>query len=247
MTETIQINWLLLLSPFLWVLGISVIVALLGLMEFLGTKKEIKRLDFLKKPLARTSFVIGMGLIILGLLLDYARLPSKKLILVKLLEQNSISMKNISVDPIHFAPQELKMDSHNKSHVLNNQKMIDNTMVLFWDGYIETPFIQFKKGDYIFKFLARGSKAEQEFSKIKVEFELPDNNNYLKTTVTKYIECTGKMQPYQLNFKTNVDTIGRIRISYFNDIYIPETNKGRDVWMKYLNIRLRRPCRGPNF
>jgi hypothetical protein len=114
--------------------------------------------------------------------------------------------------------------------------MKDNTMVLFWDGFIHTPFIRFKKGDYKLEFEAKGSRAKDECAKIKVEFAVPDENNYLITRTVKYIELTGVMKRYRIDFKTGTDTPGKIRITYFNDLYVPEVKEGRDVWLKNLTI-----------
>ena len=237
MTETIQINWLLLVAPFLWILGVAVFVALAGLMYFSRVSTALKYRDFIKKPLTRIGCLVGAGLIISGFLLNYAKLPSHQLIGVKIDKQKLPRIKNISTEaPIRFSPKQLKMNPQNKNHILNNEKMKDNTMVLLWDGYIQTPFIEFKKGYYAVEFQARGSGAEGEFSKLKIEFEIPDNNNYLCTTASTYIELTGDMKTYRMDFQAAANTMGRIRITYFNDIYIPETKEGRDVWIREVKI-----------
>jgi hypothetical protein len=241
MTETIQINWLLLLAPFLWILGIAVFVALAGTMHFSRVSTALKYRDFIKKPFTRMGCLIGAGLIIGGFLLDYAKIPSRQLIVVKIDKQKLPRLRSMPTEaPILFSPGELKMNPQNKSHILNNEKMKDNTMVLLWDGFIQTPFIEFKKGDYVIEFQARGSRAEEEFSKLKIEFEIPDKNNYMCTTTSTYIELTGKMETYRMDFQTTDDTIGRIRIAYFNDIYIPGTGEGRDVWLREIMITAHR-------
>lgn len=239
MTETIQINWLLLAAPFFWILGIAVFVALAGLMYYSRVAAALKYRDFIKKPFARIGCLVGAGLIISGFLLNYAKIPSRQLIVVKIDKQKLPPLRTISTGtPILFSPKELKMNPQNKSHILNNEKMKDNTMALLWDGYIQTPFIEFKKGDYVMEFQAKGSRAEEEFSMLKIEFEIPDKNNYLCTTASTYIELTGKMETYRMDFQTTANTIGRIRITYFNDVYIPETGEGRDVWIKDLDIKM---------
>jgi hypothetical protein len=239
MTETIQINWLLLAAPFLWILGIAVFVALAGVMHFSRVTTALKYRDFIKKPFTRIGCLVGASLIICGFLLNYAKIPSRQLIVVKLDKQKLPPFKSISFEaPILFSPKQLKMNPQNKNHILNNEKMKDNTMVLLWDGYMQTPFIEFKKGDYVIEFQAKGSGAEEEFSKLKIEFEIPGKNNYLYTTASTYVELTGKMEIYRMDFQTTANTIGRIRITYFNDIYIPGTGEGRDVWIKDLNIKL---------
>ncbi len=238
MTEIIKINWLLLVAPFLWISGVAVLIAQLGHMEFLCTSKKRKRREFLKKPSFKTSMWVSTGLIASGLLLYAAKIPSNKLIVVKIDRQNAIPLRTVLNDPIRFSPQELKMDSHNRGHIINNEKMTEETMVLFWDGYIESPFLQFKKGLYTLEFQAKGSKAEEEFSQLKVEFEIPDKNDYMCTSSGTYIELTGKMKTYRFHFQTGNDTIGRIRIGYFNDLYVPNTKEGRDVWIKELTISI---------
>jgi hypothetical protein len=237
MAETIQINWLLLVAPFLWILGIAVLVALAGVMHFSRVSTALKYRDFIKKPFPRIGFLVGAGLIVSGFLLNYPKIPSHQLIVVKIDKQKLPPSRSISTEaPILFSPKKLKMNPKNKSHILNNEKMKNNTMILLWDGYIQTPFIEFKKGNYVIEFQAKGSRAEEEFSKVKIEFEIPGKNNYLCTTAGTYIELTGKMETYRMDFQTTANTIGRIRITYFNDIYIPETGEGRDVWIKEVKI-----------
>jgi hypothetical protein len=46
------------------------------------------------------------------------------------------------------------------------------------------------------------------------------------------------MEIYHMDFRTLTNTIGRIRITYFNDIYIPGTGEGRDVWIKNPEIKM---------
>jgi hypothetical protein len=236
--ELIQINWLLLVAPFLWILGVAVFVALAGLMYYSRVEAALKCRDFIKQPFTRLGLLVGAGLIISGFLLNYAKLPSPQLIVVKIDKQKLAPIVSISTDAsLLFSPKQLKMNPQNKSHILNNEKMKDNTMALLWDGYIQTPFIEFKKGDYAIEFQAKGSGANEEFARLKIEFEIPDANNYLRTRASTYIELTGKMETYRMNFHTTTQTIGRIRITYFNDIYIPETGEGRDVWIKDLEIK----------
>jgi hypothetical protein len=238
MTEIIQINWLMLVAPFLWILGLAVFVALASLMHFSRVSAALKYRDFIKKPFTRIGCLIGAGLIISGFLLNYAKIPSHQLIAVKIDKQKLPPLRSITPgDLILFSPKELIMNSQNKNHILNNEKMKANTMVLLWDGFIQTPFIEFKQGNYAIEFQAKGSGAEEEFSKVKIEFEIPGKNNYLCTTASTYIELTGKLETYRMDFQTTANTIGRIRITYFNDIYIPETGEGRDVWIREIMIR----------
>jgi hypothetical protein len=238
MKEIVNINWLLLAAPSLCVLGIALVISMLGLMEYSSVSCNLNRRDFIKKKLFKTGVRISAGLIITGIILFQFKIPSDKLIVVQISKvKPDASIQWLPTgNVLHFAPAELTIDAHNKSHILNNEGMIDNTISLFWDGFIQTPFIRFEKGDYTVEFLAKGTKAEDEFSKIKVEFETPGKDNDLATQSIIYFELTKTMNPYRMNFKTGVETIGRIRLTYFNDIFIPKTGKGRDVWVKEFTI-----------
>ena len=238
MKEIVNINRLLLAAPLLCALGIALFISMLGLMEYSRTSYNLKRSDFIKKRLFKTGVWISAGLIITGIILFQFRIPSDKLIVVKInqIKPNAWVQWPPTANSFHFTPAELTIDAHNKSHIQNNEGMIDNTISLFWDGFIQTPFIRFGKGEYTVEFLAKGTRAEDEFSKIKVEFEIPDKNNLLVTRSIIYFELTKTMKPYRMNFKVEAESIGRIRITYFNDVFIPKTGKGRDVWIKEFTI-----------
>jgi hypothetical protein len=236
MIETIHINWLLLAAPFLLLLGAGMLLALVGVMEFLNASRGVRRGDFLQRSVCKSVVIISLALVVIGVGLYQFRLPAGQLILVEIKEpETGARWEEINGSRL-FLPHQLKMDGHNKSHVLNNKGMKDNTMAMFWDGYIRTPFLRFKKGGYAVEFLAKGSRAEGEYSRLKVEFESPGEHNYLVVRDAKYIELSSKMAGYRMDFNIPADTIGRVRITYFNDIYIPETKKGRDVWLKNLKI-----------
>jgi hypothetical protein len=223
-TETVYINWLLLLAHFLWMLGAAVIVALVSVKVFQG----------LKKSMAKVGVWLGVGLVLIGLVLLLFKIPSPDLVVVKL-ECSSAQPANME-DTQVFLPQGLKMDPANKSHPINGKEMKDNTMVLLWDGYIRTPFFRFAEGGYAVGFNARGTRAKGAFAKIKVEFESPDENGYLVVRKRLYIELSGKMKPYRMAFNIVKETVGRVQITYFNDVHIEGTYKGRDVFIKDVAI-----------
>ncbi|MGE5340245.1 MAG: hypothetical protein ACM3SY_02080 [Candidatus Omnitrophota bacterium] len=224
MIETVEINWLLLIGPFLVVMGIAFLIATVSLTGFIR-RKSIK-----------TGILLSIGFIILGMGLFAFRIPSNQLIVVKVSLKKSPLTWPENEHSIPFSNQKLKIDPHNKSHAFNQEGRDDRPIALFWDGLIQTPFIHFKKGNYTVQFMAKGSKAENEYSKIKIETEIPDRNNYLSTPSVTYLTLTSKMEPVTAHFRMNTDAIGRIRITYFNDLYIPETHEGRDVWVKNVTI-----------
>jgi hypothetical protein len=216
MIESVSINWMLLVSHFLWILGAAVLVVLVAVKRF-----------------TKNALWISGSLIVVGVLLTFFTLSAGQLVLVKL--------ENVSAAEIEggrlLLPSELKLDPGNGSHPVNNEKMQDNTKVLFWDGFARTPYFRFSAGDYRVGFNARGTKAKDVFAKIKVEFESPDAQGYLVSRKRLYIELTNKMKAYGLTFRVDSDTIGRVRISYYNDLHIEGTFKGRDVFIKDVGFK----------
>lgn len=241
MNETVTINWLLLLAPLCWVLGLAVIIFLFGLMEYRQAALKLKRVDFIASPFFRRGTLTAVILIITGLLLGFLKLPAENVIAVKTTPlENGNARFPVLEESLRFTPRQLKMDNHNKSHILNNEEMKDNKMVLFWDGYVQTPFVRFLPGNYRLTVMAQGSPANGEYSRLKVVFEIPGKTGYLETITVKYIELTARMQPYGMDFTATEETPGRIRVSFFNDLQIPGSRKGRDVWLKDMAIEKRK-------
>ncbi len=243
MKELVKINWIMLAAPFLWAFGISIALSLGAIMEYLRIKEGLNRKEFIKKPLHKNCFLLSAGLILLGIVLFPFKIPHDKLIVVQLENRNPNIInkwEGRKLEPpeksIRFTPDDMKMDAHNKSHILNNEKRKEDTMVLFWDGYIQSPFVKFNPGLYGLTFEAKGSKAEDEYSMIKVEFESPDEKGYLISHAVQYIELSRKFKQYRVKFDTVSEMLGRIRITYFNDVYIPGKKKGRDVWINNISI-----------
>lgn len=220
MTETVSINWLLMLSHFLWIFGVAVVIAMAAL-----------------RRLSKPSLWLGGGLIAAGILLTFFILPSGRLIVEKV-EHADAGSQLPSIENLRFVPpSELKLDPLNAAHSINKKKMQNNTLVLFWDGFIKSPYFRFPAGKYKWQFNARGTKVKDTFSKLKVEFESPDSQGYLLTGAHKYLELSGKMKNYDLIFSLSKDTIGRVRITFYNDLHLEGTLKGRDVFIKDVSIQ----------
>lgn len=240
MIETVKINWLLLLSPLLWALGIAAAFTLLAMWFFEKRTSGTGFRVFFTSLQVKNWLKVSTALVITGLLLGFFKLPSSRLIAVKVDNPGNKEFKPVTLQGVHFLPSHLEINAKNKNHVLNNEKMRDNTMVLLWDGYIRSPFLRYPLGDYSFEFEAKGSRAKGEFSALKIELEAPDQNGFLSNRYIWYTALTAKMKTYRLPFPirdTGVIT-ARIRLTYFNDLYVPETKQGRDVWIK--NIRILR-------
>lgn len=239
MKETVTINWLLLLAPFCKVLGISVLIFLAGLMEYRRAAFQQERIDNIAAPLFKRGAVTAGFLVVTGFLLGFLKPPSDNVIAVKTAVKENPPIPLVT-GTLEFTPHRLKMDGHNNSHFLNNEKREDNIMVLFWDGYVQTPYMRFRQGNYRVTFRAKGSRADGVFSKLKVVFEAPGNGGYLETVTFMYIELTPRMEPYSMDFTAPAETPGRIRVSFFNDLQIPGSRKGRDVWLKDMAVEKRK-------
>lgn len=236
--ETIYINWLLLVAPFLSLVGVALMLALVALgFYFVPVFSHWpERLAFFKKTWVKRLWLVGLILMVAGPVIYTFKLDSPDLIVVKV-AQPAPDATFLPVFSGHtFATQELRIDPQNGAHKVNKKSMEPGPMVLYWDGYVRTPYLSLPEGSYIVTFLAAGSQAQDAFSKIKVEFQSPDKNNYLVTRKRLYFELTPKASLYHMLFHTTEDTIGRISITFFNDVYIPETKQGRDVWLDEISV-----------
>ncbi len=229
--ELIRINWLLILGTGLWVLGGTGLLTL-GALYFFKEKKE----DVMT-PLWRKLLITASALIACGVIVSFFKVPHDQLILTAIDVPEGYTAKwQMADQQLKLFADDLQMDGMNKSHEYNRKKPKDRNMGMLWDGYIRTPFIQFKRGTYRFEFDALGTQVYGEFAKIKVELEKPDEDNLLFTPKKKYIELRNVIQTHGLEFTLETDTLARVRIVYFNDFHIHGTNKGRDVLLK--NVRL---------
>jgi hypothetical protein len=222
MIETVQINWLLLASHFAWILGTAILLVLVVL-------------AFHKHRFPAKLIVISASILIIGgIIFQLLFIPSPNLVMVKVVPKDPGTpfLPRISENLHCFNPNDLKMDPMNRSHPINGKERKDNLLTLFWDGHVSTSFITFPKGRYRATFQARGSDANHEFAKIKIEFESPDTHNIMVTRNRSYIELTQLMKHYNLEFICPGETVGRIRISYFNDFQVAGSHKGRDAWIK---------------
>lgn len=241
MNETVYINWLLLISHFLWILGAAVMLASISIAIFVTHRQSSGKAgtfkEYIKNPTFQWAVWCSALLLLLGVVLFQFKLPSQNLVAVKVTPiANGKALMVMDDIPISLAPGALNIDTQNKSHPLNNKKMKNDTISLFWDGFVSTPFMHYTKGVYRFDFNARGTKADNEFAKIKVEFEASDRFNYLKTRKKVYITLNNNMNRYSVSFPITQNTIGRVRITYFNDVQMADSLKGRDVWLQGISI-----------
>ncbi|MCP4156068.1 MAG: hypothetical protein GY757_50580, partial [bacterium] len=121
----------------------------------------------------------------------------------------------------------------------NTTEIIAQTAALFFEGDIKTPLVKFKGGHYTLNFTARGSKAWDEYSILRVDYRELDENNYLLLKKSAYVNLTATMEHYQIPFQTTNTTqsaIGRLEISFVNDDLEPGGKKDRNAWVKEIKI-----------
>ena len=185
---------------------------------------------------SKRLFLICVILIVTGVLLNLFKMPSENLLVTKL--SNVDETKCIKMgEELAFSHKDLNLNRLNRKHKRNRTDIRDNTVVLFYDGYIKTPFIKFEEGYYVINFDARGSKAWEEFSILKIEFERLDPNHYLIAKKSKYIQLTRKVKPWSMEFWVEAPIIGRVKVSFVNDDLEPGGKRDRNAWVKNIKIR----------
>ncbi len=220
MHEIVKINWMPLVSFFLWVTGFAVILSALVVMK----KRKLK-----------TAIIISIVLIIAGGVLYLFKMPSHKLLVPGVSAVDKEKCMPVG-NGLAFAVEDLGLDALNRGHKRNTTAIKDNTAALFYGGYIKTPFITFPGGDYVVVFHARGSRAKEEYAILKVEFEQLDNTNYLITEESRYIPLSNLMQRWVTGFHVNRPGIGRLKISFVNDDLEPGGKRDRNAWIKDIKI-----------
>ncbi len=236
--ETIHINWLLLFSHLLWIMGLAIFLALVGLLFYLFPARtdRQKRVAFIKLPVVKMAWIIGFVFVLASPILYSFKLASPDLVVVQVKPRHPGATFPMLHTSQTFTTRELRFDPQNGKHLLNKKNMETGPMFLFWDGYIHTPFLKFAPGNYMVTFQAAGTWSQDSFAKIKVEFQCPDANNYLVTKKRIYIELTEKPKIYRIPFNTKADTIGRVSITFFNDVFLADIRQGRDVWVDEISI-----------
>ncbi|MCP5106856.1 MAG: hypothetical protein GY950_25960, partial [bacterium] len=168
MTEIIKINWILMAANGCWILGAAVIAARLSIMEFTRRSGKIEKFP-------RKLLLLSAGLIVLGAVLINFKIPTFKLLVPKITHLDETRLRSCDRD-IVFPLNDLKMDIMNGRHKRNTTGIIDNSLALFFDGYIQAPMMKFGAGDYTVSFSAWGTKAMDEYAALKIEFERLENN-----------------------------------------------------------------------
>jgi hypothetical protein len=224
MTEIVKINWVLMAGHACWVLGTAIILTLLTVMEFSRSNRKV--------PVK--MFVVSVGLIVLGVLLLNFRIPTSKLLVSRVTGLNEGTLVSCDVS-VSFPVNDIRMDELNGRHERNTTAILDNTLALFYDGFMVTPLVKFKPGEYAAEFSARGTKALDEYAAVKVEFERLEGE-YLISRVQRFIVLTPDMRKWEMRFPVKEQSIGRIKISFVNDDLEAGGKRDRNVWVKDIGI-----------
>lgn len=224
MIEIVKINWVLMAGHACWVLGAAVILTLLAIMEFSHSPRKV--------PVK--MFGVSVGLIVLGVLLLNFKIPTSKLLVSRVTGLNEATLKACDTS-VSFAVSDIKMDELNGRHERNTTAILDSTLALFYDGFMVTPLLKFKQGEYVVEFKARGTKALDEYAAVKVEFEKLEGQ-YLIVKTRSFIVLTSSMEKREMKFSVTEPGIGRIKISFVNDDLEAGGKKDRNVWIKDIGI-----------
>ena len=224
MIEIVKINWVLMAAHAFWIVGASIILALLTTMQFSRSSHKV--------PIK--LFGLSVGMIVLGILLLSFKIPTSKLLVSRITGLNEAALGTCD-SPVSFPVNAIKMDELNGRHERNTTAILDNTLALFYDGFLYTPLLTFKPGEYVVGFNARGTKALDEYATIKVEFEKLEGQ-YLIPRFQQFMVMTSDMKKYEMKFPVKEQSIGRIRISFVNDDLETGGKKDRNVWIKDINI-----------
>lgn len=236
--EYYTINWWLLLSNFIWILGAAIIIAAFSYIEFLIWKQKIKTIKFFTRRSFKKYLFLSLVLPVVGLILssfNFSKNPSpSKFIFI---DYNICDLGEIEK---YYIGESLNISVYEM--IMSRKYPVRNNKISMpWNGYIGTPFIKFASGHYAVEFEAYGSEAHHEFSKIYVFFLVMKNKKLVLNKIMKTIELKEKKK-YRLKFEVDENKIGKIRIQFFNDDG-DEKGGDRNVWIGALKII---KIKGPN-
>ncbi|HLP57538.1 MAG TPA: hypothetical protein VK186_01855 [Candidatus Deferrimicrobium sp.] len=224
MIEIVKINWILIVAHAGWLLGAAIILTLLAIMEFSRSPRQI--------PVK--MFGVSFGLIVFGFLLLNFKIPTSKLLVSRITGLNEAGL-SACVNSLSFPVSDIKMDELNGRHERNSTDIVDNTLALFYDGFMVTPLVKFNPGEYMVEFKARGTKALDEYATVKVEFEKLEGQ-YLIVKTHRFIILSKAMEKHGMKFPVENDGIGRIKITFVNDDLESGGKKDRNVWLKDISL-----------
>ncbi len=237
--EFVVVDWRLISANFLWILGAAIILITLSYHEFLASQKKIKFWNILMASSFKKYSILGLTLIALGLFfspISSGGQTSSKFFFIDYNVFDSEKIKPVEFsESINFTNNEMEMNTKNPAGD-NLQYPIENGLIVMpWNGYVGTPFIKLHKGNYIIEFEARGSRADNEFAKIFVFLVALKKRMLAMQKLFETKELSETMKTYSLKFEVEKETVGKIRIQFFNDGG-DERAGDRNVWISGMKI-----------
>ncbi len=111
-----------------------------------------------------------------------------------------------------------------------------NPLGMFWSGSVTTPMYALEKENYILEVNAKGSKAFDEYAKLKLQVFLlgKDKRTLLvENTITTNIKYTDYKLPFTLNKDSNISFV----VSFINDKTRKAPKEDRNVYLKSIFIK----------
>ena len=237
MNEIIQVNWLLLLCYFFWLLGIAVIIVYISRAVFLKHSRGSRRKIFDIKS-DQMWFVASFVLIFIGFLSYAFKIPLNRFIAVRVIMSENVQPLDFD-ESMNFTLDMVDIDGGNKK-ILKRIGSKTRTLALYQNGNVTLPYLRMKKGKYLFKFNAKGTAVENlslnrmEFSKIKIKCETINIRNYLDLQLIQDIELSSEYKKYQMIVQIRQEEYVRFQISFINDAVV---NGGdRNVWIRGISL-----------
>lgn len=225
MNEIIEINRFLLISGLFWITGFALLIVIFSQTVFYRDRRY----------LSMKILLTGIVLIAAGTVLNFFRIPTSKLLVTRAVELKVEHVPVFEKDKA-FSLKEISIDPLNKSHKRNSTHIVDNTVALFYDGYIKLPLLKFKPGEYCLEFTARGTDAMDEYAILEVSFESLNSNRYLIPRRLEYVTLNRMERTYTVFFTIERETVGRLRISFVNDDLDDTGKRDRNAWVKNISL-----------
>jgi hypothetical protein len=111
-----------------------------------------------------------------------------------------------------------------------------NPLGMYWSGYVQTPVYILKADGYNLIINAKGSKAFDEFAKLKIQVFSVINKKSIQLA-EKIIETTSNYADYALPLNITEDTNISIKVAFINDKGRKEPKEDRNAYLKSIMLK----------
>jgi len=237
--EFAAVDWWFIFNNSLWILGAAIVLITFSYHEYLVSRKKVKFLDILKTLSFKKYSILGLTLVVAGLSLSEINLGRKGLLKYIFVDYNVYDLRKIKALEFYqsksFQNNELEMNIRNSTEDKFEYPIEKGLVVMAWNGYVGTPFLKLQKGNYIFEFEARGSKADNEYAKTLVFFVVLKRRMLTVQKLIEPQELSEEMRMYSFKFEVKKEEVGKIRIQFIND-RVDDKGRDRNVWIRGVKI-----------